>query len=134
MITFAWACDVCDPSVFRKLIYFESSTREHARKVLATMPESIRTQYSTPEEFYGLLLAASCLEAPPPDAAIVRQLMTVAELGPGRVATRRIGSSANFHEFQQTPDGWKYVLPDAGIESLAQVLNSETLANLSRHP
>lgn len=134
VITFAWASDTCDPEIFSKLVYFDAATREHALKVLAIMPAAIRVSYPTPEDFYGLLLAASCVEAPPPDAAIAKHLMTLVEIGPGRVAVRRIGSTQNFHEYQQTSEGWKFVFPDAGIESAPQILNSETLANLSRHP
>lgn len=132
--TFAWACDVGDSEVLAKLVYLDDQTRARAQSVLLRMPAGIRAQCRTPEELYGLLLAASSLEAPPPDALIVRYLMNLAELEPGRVATRRIGSSANFHEFLQTSEGWKYVLPVEAIDSLPQVLNRETLANLSRRP
>jgi len=67
-MTFAWAGDVCDPEAFGQIITFDGPAREKALAVLASMPEAIRAQYPTPEAFYGLLLAASCLEAPPPGA------------------------------------------------------------------
>lgn len=130
-MTFAWAGDICDPEVFGKIITFDGPAREKAIAVLASMPETIRTQYPTPEAFYGLLLAASCLEAPPPGADIL-EAFTIVELSPGRAAHRAPGSTRNNWEYQQTPDGWKYVLPEAGVTGLPSILNSQTLAKLAK--
>jgi RNA polymerase sigma factor (sigma-70 family) len=129
-MSFAWASDICDPDVFSEMITFDGPAREKALGVLATMPESIRTQYPTPEAFYGLLLAASCLEAPPPGADIL-ETFTIVELSPGRVAHRAPGSTANHWEYQQTPEGWKYVLPEVAVTGLPSILNSQTLAKLA---
>jgi RNA polymerase sigma factor (sigma-70 family) len=131
-LTFAWAGDICDPEILGQLLYFDSAAREKALAVLATMPESIRTQYPTPEAFYGLLLAASCMEAPPPGADILEKARIV-ELSPGRVSHQPPGSTRDDWQYQQTPAGWKYVLPLAGVEGLPSILNSQTLANLSKH-
>ncbi len=128
VLSFAWACDVADPEVLAKLVLLEDHTQAMAANVLGSMPEGVRAQCRTPEDFYGMLLAASCLEAPPPDAAIARRLMKLVVLGPDRVATRMIGSSVNFHEFQRTPAGWKYVLPAGAVETLPGILGSRTLA------
>jgi len=56
-MTFAWVGDTCDPSEIAKIIYFDGPTREKALKMLATMSATIRSQYPTPETFYGLCLA-----------------------------------------------------------------------------
>lgn len=130
--TFAWACDICDPEALADLVYFDDNARAKAAAILATMPEAIRTQYPTPEKFYGMLLAASCLEAPPPGADLLERFGTQVELRPGRVASRRIGSTRNIHEYQQTGDGWKYVLPLGGVNGLPNILNSETLRRLAK--
>lgn len=131
-MTFAWAGDICDPEVFGEIITFDDPAREKALAVLATMPETIRTQYPTPEAFYGLLLAASTLEAPPPGADILEQNMVMVELQPGRAAMRRKGSDRNMHEYQLTETGWKYVLPEVGVTGLPSILNSQTLAKLAK--
>lgn len=130
VLTFAWACDISDPDELGKMVTFDPGVREKAQAVLDTMPEAIRTQYPTVEAFYGLLLAASTLEAPPPGADMIAKFMSEVELGPGRVASRRVGSSRNFHEYQLTDEGWKYVLPEGGVKGLPGILNSETLAKL----
>jgi hypothetical protein len=132
-LSFAWAGDGCDAEEIAKLIFFDRDVRPKALAILDTMPEAIRGQYPTPEAFYGLLLAASQLEAPPPGPDIIEATMNEVELSPGRVALRRKGSSQNFHEYQLTETGWKYVLPLAGVQGLPGILNSETLAKLARH-
>jgi hypothetical protein len=131
-LTFAWAGDVCDPDAFAEMVYLEPKAREAASAVLAGMPVEIRAQYATPEKFFGMLLAASCLEAPPPTAEMMERFMTVVEIGPGRAASRRIGSDRNTHEYQLTESGWKYVLPEAGVKGLPGILNSQTLARLNK--
>ena len=132
VMSFAWACDVCDPDVLGSLVYLDETTLAHAKKVLASMPESVRAQYPSPEAFYGFLLAAACIEAPPPNAELAKRMLTVVSLAEDRVASRRLGSDQNMHEFQHTADGWKYVLPDIAIDSLPSLLNSQTLAKLSQ--
>jgi len=130
-MTFAFACDTADPSLMAKLIYFDDATRAEAQKMLATMPDAIRTQYPTAESFYGLCLAAACIEAPPPGADLMERFMVIAEVGPGRIATRRLGSSRNVHEYKQTAEGWKYVVPLVAVKYAPLNLASETLAKLS---
>lgn len=132
--SFAWACDLADPVELAKLTYIEEGDRARAQQLLDTMPQAVREAYATPEEFFGFLLAAACLEAPPPSAALARRFMNIVEISPVRVATRRTGSDLNMHEYQLTPTGWKYVLPRAGIEGLPSILNSSTLAKLSQKP
>lgn len=100
--------------------------------MLAGMPEEIRAQYPTPEKLYGMLLAASCLEAPPPSAEMMERMMKVVEIAPGRAASRRVGSDRNYHEYQLTETGWKYVLPEGGVKGLPGILNSGTLARLNK--
>ncbi|MEO6996085.1 MAG: sigma-70 family RNA polymerase sigma factor [Lacunisphaera sp.] len=131
VMTFAWAGDISDPDEFAKIITFDPDVRLRAVAVLAGMPESIRSKYPTPEAFYGLLLAASTLEAPPPGADVIENLMTEVELQPGRIALRRIGATRNNGEYQLTSEGWKYVLPSAGVEGLPGLLKSPALVRIT---
>ncbi len=128
--TFAWASDICDPDELAKVITFDSAARAKAEEILATMPEAIRKEYPTPEAFYGLVLAATCLEAPPPGADLIERFMVEVELKPDRVAMRRKGSDHNNHEYQLTAEGWKYVIPEVGVIHMPRNLNSQTLAKL----
>ncbi|MBE2214306.1 MAG: sigma-70 family RNA polymerase sigma factor [Opitutaceae bacterium] len=130
-MTFAWACDIADPVELERLITFDADGRAAALEELARMPEEVRTQFSTPEALYGMLMAGSCLEAPPPGADMMRQFITMVELTPDRYASRKKGSDRNFHEYQRTEAGWKYVIPVAGVRGLPGILKSDTLARLS---
>ena len=130
-MTFAWACDIADPVELARVITFDPDGRAAALEALAAMPDEIRTQFSTPEDLYGMLLAASCIEAPPPGADLMRQFMAMVELKPDRYASRKKGSDRNTHEYQQTDSGWKYVIPVAGVRGLPGILKSDTLARLS---
>jgi RNA polymerase sigma factor (sigma-70 family) len=127
-LTFAWAGDICDPDELAKVVCFDSADREKAMAILATMPEAIRTQYPTPEAFYGLVLAATCMGAPPPGPDLIERFSVEVELRP--VAMRRKGSDRNNHEYQLTAEGWKYVIPEVGVIRWPNNLNSQTLARL----
>lgn len=133
-LTFAWAGDVCDPEAFARMLFLEPKARAAAAAVLAGMPAEIRAQYRTPEELYGMLLAASCLEGPPPTAEMLARTMTMVEIAPGRAASRRVGTERNMHEYQLTESGWKYILPENAVRSLPSILNSGTLARLNKNP
>jgi len=128
--SFAWASDVTDVEAIARLIWFEPELRERARAVLATMPASIQARYPTPEEFYALVIAADSLFYPPPVPETLPQLEEV-ELREGRAALRFDGSPRNYHEYQQTTEGWKFVMPAVGVERWPNNLNNETLAKLS---
>jgi hypothetical protein len=129
-LTFAWAGDICDPDELAKVVCFDSADREKAMAILSTMPEAIRTHYPTPEAFYGLVLAATCMEAPPPGPDLIERFSVEVELRPGRVAMRRKGSDRNNHEYQLTAEGWKFVIPEVGVIRWPNNLNSQTLARL----
>lgn len=129
--TFGWAGAMSDPDAFARVIYLDDAARTKALALLARMPDSIRAQCRTPEDFCGLILAAATLQGPPPDADTFERSSTLVELRPDRVAVRRAGSTANYHEYQNTPDGWKWVLPAFAIEPMSTNLSSATLAKLA---
>jgi RNA polymerase sigma factor (sigma-70 family) len=127
--SFAWASDMTDVSALAKLLWFDPAQRERARAILATMPASIQAEYPTPEDFYAFVIAADALVYPPPTPEMVSQLHSF-DLGDGRATLRKDGSSRNFQEYQQTPDGWKFVVPAVGVERWPNNLNNELLAKL----
>ncbi|MFO1448390.1 MAG: sigma-70 family RNA polymerase sigma factor [Opitutaceae bacterium] len=132
-MSFAYASDATDVDLLAKLIWFDPELRQRAAAMLATYPESIRAAYPTPEQFYALVIAADALIYPPPGPDTFANF-TAVELSPGRVAMRRKGSDRNFHEYQLTPEGWKFVMPAVGVERWPNNLNNELLVRLSRQP
>jgi RNA polymerase sigma factor (sigma-70 family) len=131
-MTGAWADDVGDIEAAAKLMWFEGNAREKAFEVLASMPESIRAKYRTPEELYGFFRVATALLGPPPGADIVERFEAV-EIRPGRAAIRAPGATQFYGtEYQLTSEGWKYVIPEQGVKGIAQsVLGNEALAKLA---
>ena len=124
-LTFAWACDTADAKALARMMWFDPDVRAKALATMDTLPATLVSQYPTPEEFYGFITAALCLQAPPPGADIVVQMfegMTPTEVHPGRL------SFPNGYEFQQTPDGWKWVLPEAAVTVL-HVLEDSVLTS-----
>lgn len=132
-MSFAWAADAGEISEMAKLLTFEDRDRPKALAVLASMPEEIRTQYPTPEELYAFFFAADALVAPPPGPDVIAGSQAF-ELSPGRMVLRRPGAPARKydHQYQLTPTGWKYVIPDVGVENAPNVLNNETLRKLGQ--
>lgn len=129
--TFAWACDATDLATVARVIWFDPETRKKAEEVVAGLPPSLRARYPTPEAFYGLVIAADSLVYPPPVPEVAPRFETV-ELSEGRAAIRIVGSNRNFHEYQQTPEGWKFVMPLVGVERWPNNLNNDLLVRLAR--
>jgi len=130
MFSFAWAADAGEVGALAKLVWFDGKGRTRALEVLASMPDSLRAQYPTPEELYAFFLAADALVAPPPGADLIERCTTV-EAGPGRVSLQRPGQAPDrYHQHQQTPEGWKFVIPEPVVDIIPQVLNNEMLAKL----
>ena len=128
--SFAWACDITDVAALSKLLWFDPAERERARAILATMPPSIQAEYPTPEDFYAFVLVADALVYPPPTPEMFAQFHSV-ELSQGRATLRKENSTHNFQEYQQTPEGWKFVVPAIGVERWPNNLNNELLTKLS---
>ncbi len=127
MSSFASAANDGDEEALAKLIWFDPPVRERALAILGTMPESVQAEYPTPEKFYALLLAADALVAPAPPPEIMAQIQTT-DIGPGRAAqVSENGSTEMTRQYQQTPDGWKYVMPLPLVENMPNLLNNPAL-------
>lgn len=132
-MSFAWAGDAGDIEALSQLLWFDPDVRPNAEAVLASMPPSLRRDYDTPEKLFALIFAADAIVAPPPAPDLIER-WTVAELAAGRVALRAPGSKPNvdYHQYQQTGDGWKYVVPDVAVQNMPAVLTNETLAQTAQ--
>ncbi len=123
-MTFAWAGDAADIDALTKMIWIDPNVRQKALEEMAKQPKDLIAQYPTPEQFYAFITAAICLQAPPPGADIVQRRaegMQGKEVRPGRLAF------PNNYEFQQTEQGWKWVLPEIAVTAWLHVLNDSVL-------
>lgn len=125
-LTSAWAMDGGEIEALSRMLWFDGTGRQQAGAILATMPTAIQARYPTVEQLYAFFLVASTLGAPPPAPDILEH-MQVRELRPGRVVLNWPGQDApNAWQYQQTPEGWKMVLPEHFIKPIADaVLNQE---------
>lgn len=131
MFSFAWATDAGEIGSLARLLCFDGAGREKALAVHAAMPTAVRAEYATPEELYAFFLVADALLYPPPDAAYM-ELCDVVDAGPGRVSLLRPGGKPDrWHQYLQTSAGWKFVIPEAAVDRMPQVLNADTLSALS---
>lgn len=132
-MSFAWAGDSGEVDALAQLLWFDPDVRPKAEAVLASMPASLRANYDTPEKLFALIYAAEAIIAPPPAPDLIEH-WAVAELAAGRVALRRPGSKPgiDYHQYQQTGDGWKYVVPEVAVQNMPAVLTNETLAKTAR--
>jgi len=115
--TFAWASDQGNTDALAKLIYFDGDGRSKATAILATLPEAVRAEYPTPEALYALFIADDALTHPPPPDDIAN---TASEnyLTPDRVKYTFPAGGGGL-QFQNTPDGWKYVIPAGVVQHFA---------------
>jgi hypothetical protein len=127
----AWGSHAGEVGELSKLLWFDTEVRTRALEVWETMPDLIRASHRTPEELFAFIYAADALIAPPPGPDLIERWDLV-ELRPGRVAMRPPGQTPHYdyHQYQQTPDGWKYVVPEIALKNMPAVLNNETLAKL----
>jgi RNA polymerase sigma factor (sigma-70 family) len=127
MSSFAAAANDGDVDALAKLIWFDPPVRERALAILGTMPQAVQAEYNTPEKFYALLLAADALIAPAPPPEIVAQIQTT-DISPGRAAQiSESGTPDLKRQYQQTPDGWKYVMALPLVEAMPNLLNNPEL-------
>ncbi len=129
LLTFAWASDAADAETLAGMIWFDPEVREKATATMATLPASLVSQYPTPEKFYGFILAALSLQAPPPGADVVERMLT--QMTPNEVRPGRIAYS-NGYQLQHTPEGWKWVFPEVGVTRWLHVLGDNVLTNEPR--
>ncbi len=132
-MSFAWAAEAGEIQALSKLLWFDREVLPKAEAVLASMPPSLRRDYDTPEKLFALIFAADAIVAPPPAPDLIEG-WTVVELAPGRTALRAPGAKphVDYHQYQQTGDGWKYVVPEVAVQHMPAALTNETLAQAAQ--
>ncbi len=124
LATFAWASDAADADALAAMLWFDPDVREKALATMAQLPPSLIFQYPTPEKFYGFIIAALCLQAPPPGADVVERMIASAK--PEQLREGRL-RYPNRYELQHTPEGWKWVFPEVGVTTWLHVLGDSVL-------
>jgi hypothetical protein len=114
--TFAWACDRGDTETVGRLLFIEEAARPKVEAFVAALPEKVRAQWKTVDETVAALLTESVMARPFPRSDIL-ETATPEPITADRVRLRMPNVPRDGTEYQQTPDGWKYVLTEKVVDS-----------------
>ncbi len=134
-LSWIWAADSGDVQALAAILTYDEAGQKAIKGIYAGMPESIRRQYRSPEEFMAFLYIAQTVLSPMPSAEVAEKMAaaaTVNDVAPGQVDFRPFPKPKGGFTFVQTATGWRAILPADVCEKTARrVLASETLAKLT---
>ncbi len=116
MQTFAWACDRGDIETVQRLLFVEEAARPKVEAFVAALPENVRAQWKSVDETVAALLTESVMGRPFPRHDILATA-TPEEVSAGRIRLRMPNVPRDGTEYQQTADGWKYVLTEKVVDA-----------------
>jgi hypothetical protein len=116
MQTFAWACDRGDVETVQRLLFVEEAARPKVGAFVAALPENVRSQWKSVDETVAALLTESVMARPFPRHDILATA-TPEEVGAGRIRLRMPNVPRDGTEYQQTTEGWKYVLTEKVVDA-----------------
>jgi len=114
--TIAWACDRGDVDTVRQLLQLDPGARNRIEAFRATLPESVQAEWKTVDEMAVAMLTLNIMFSPFPSADLLATA-TPEPVGEGRVRLRLPGLPKDNTEYQQTSDGWSYVLTEAMVNN-----------------
>lgn len=117
--TFAWACDRGDIEAVGRILYIEEAARPKVAAFIAALPENVRSRWKSADEIVAALLTESVMARPFPRADIL-ETATPEEAGAGRIRLRMPNVPRDGTEYQQTAEGWKYVLTEKVVDAYIQ--------------
>lgn len=118
--TLAWLCDRGDAEALAEAIMFEPKAREWIVAYHGQLSPEARARWQTPEQMAAALYVSAVMMRPFPAAAIL-ELAEEEQVGPGRIKIRLPGTGKDGLQFQQEPDGWRFVITEEMVNSyLAQ--------------
>jgi len=113
--TFAWACDRGDVDTVRQLLQLDPGARSKIEAFRATLPESVRAEWKTVDEVAVAMVTLNIMFSPFPNADILATA-TPEPIRDDRVRLRLPGLPKDNTEYQQSAEGWSYVLTEAMVE------------------
>jgi RNA polymerase sigma factor (sigma-70 family) len=133
-LSYVWAADSGNVQALAAIFTYDEAGQQEIKRIHSAMPESVRQQYRTPEEFIAFVFIAGMLLHPMPNPEEVEKKLaagTQVDLGPGRVGIYAPGKKSG-PIFVQTSTGWRMLMDTKSLErSVNRVLSNETLAKLS---
>jgi len=113
--TFAWACDNGDVEMVAKLLTFDGNSRAKVEAFMATLPEALQGQWSSPEILAATVCISGYMRRPYP-AALIIDLAETEPIGTDHMKLKLPGTPLDGGIYQKTDQGWKFVIPEADID------------------
>lgn len=133
-LSYVWAADSGNVQALAAIFTYDEAGQQAIKRIHASMPESVRQQYRTPEEFMAMLMIAQVLLNPMPKPEEIEKKLatsTLVDIAPGRVKLNPAGKTTG-PMFVQTASGWRLQVDSKSWDQLVgRILSNETLANLS---
>jgi len=98
-----------------KLFVIDEEARPKAKAIYAAIMAEKRFEWRSLEEMAAAIIVHNGIEEPYPGAAVLA-LAKIEPINEGRVTLMLPGASVSGVVFQQTAEGWKYVISDAVVE------------------
>jgi len=127
--TFAWACDRGDTETVNRLLHIDAGARPKAEAFMASLPEAGRAQWKNVDEMAATVLIRSNMARPYPNADIL-ETATVESITADRVRLRLPNVPKDGTEYQQTAEGWKYVLTEAVVDGYIKRMKEQTAQSI----
>lgn len=125
--TMAWACDQGDTTTMANLFIIDEEARFKADEIYAAIPDKMKEVWKSVEAFAAAIIVHNGIEQPYPGSRVLA-LATIKPLGSGRVALVLPMASVSNVVFQQTKDGWKYVIRETVVDDYIARVQAETRA------
>jgi len=113
--TMVWAAMKGDEVALRNLCYLDEATRQKAQALLASLPESAREKYPTPESLVALAVAGEMMRGsvlqitgytPMDSSSVLLAVSSGPEGKEARLAMRQNG------------DRWQFVVPEKAVDAI----------------
>jgi len=112
--TMAWACDQGDTAAMARLFVIDDEAKPKANDIYAAIPAEMRAEWKSVEAFAAAIIVHNGIQQPYPGAEVLA-LAKIEPISAGRVALLLPGASVSGLVFQQTAEGWKYVISAAVV-------------------
>jgi hypothetical protein len=113
--TMAWACDRGDVEAMARLFIIDEEARPETNAIFATIPAELRTELGSVEALAAAIIVHNGIEQPYPGTEVLA-LARIEPMTEGRVTLVLPGAIVSGVVFQQTAEGWKYVISKAVVE------------------
>ena len=113
--TMAWACDQGDVGTMARLFIIDGAAGPKVDAIYSGIPAGLRAEWNSAEALAAAIIVHNGIEQPYPGSEVLA-LAKIEPIMERRVALILPGAIVSGLVFQQTADGWKYVVSEAVVD------------------